>query len=68
MGDEIHFLLECSKFRILREEMLTNVTSLIPGFNSASNGEKFSMLVSSDNISILLALGKFTYNAWKTSN
>jgi hypothetical protein len=65
IDDEIHFLIECQKYQGLRSKMFTSLNSLMPTFPNLSNKEKFVNLMNTDNVEILVHVGKFVHCAWK---
>ena len=65
IDDETHFLIECPKFQNIRDHMLRTVIPLMPGFGNSSSQEKLIKLLTSQDIIILIAVGKFIWSAWK---
>ena len=66
VDDELHFTIECTKFQHLREPLFKKVTEIIPTFPHANSLTKFKMLLTSENLEILVAVAKFIHNAWKS--
>ena len=62
LGDEIHFLLECSTFENERTKMLSVVDNKVNNFKTLNVNQKFIYLLSSENIEILSAVGSFICN------
>ena len=48
--DEIHFLLSCSTFSILREELFTEIRRILPRFQYISEEQQMVYLLSEENI------------------
>ena len=66
VGDEIHFLTECTKHRDLRNKLYDDVSPLIPNFANMSNIEKFKTIMSHADIDVLFHVAKFVHTAWKS--
>jgi hypothetical protein len=66
VGDEIHFLTECSKYNELRTKLYDDITPFIPNFTTMTNRNKCITLLSHSDIDVLLLIAKFTYTAWKS--
>lgn len=66
--DEHHFLLECTKFQSLREQMFETAETMNIHFRAYNNKEKFLWLNTSENIELLSELGKFLSAAFLMRN
>ena len=67
IDDEVHFLIECTKFRSLRNHMFPKVHHLLPpSFNiTFNNQDKFVYLLQTDDMEILISVAKFIQAAWQ---
>jgi hypothetical protein len=65
VDDEIHFITECSKYQTIRENMFQAIIPILPDLREVSNEEKFVQLMTSEDMTVLLALAKYTHTAWK---
>ena len=61
IGDEIHFLLNCSKFHNERKDIIQLVKDENRNFNSLDKERKFIWLMSTENENIIKNLGQFVY-------
>ena len=68
IDDEIHFLIECKKYQILRKHMFNTILSQVSDFNIRNSNSKnfFLEIMLSENIEVLVAVGKFIFLAWKS--
>ena len=63
--DEIHFVIACKKYKLLRENMFNIVNLMIPHFISMNDHEKFCMLLISQNVEVIHALAKYCHLSFK---
>ena len=47
---ELHFLLQCNKFRSMRTVLITEIENAIPSFHLSSDEDKFKILLNNENI------------------
>jgi hypothetical protein len=62
---ESHFLLDCDLYMQEREELLKNVTEIVPDINTLSNLDKFTQLMANKETLVTNALGKYIFNCLK---
>ena len=62
IGDEIHFLINCEKFLNDRKSVYDLVESNVQNFTNLNDDQKFLYLLTSENIPVLNAVGKFILN------
>jgi hypothetical protein len=65
IDDEIHFITNCCKFQTLRNQMFTLASERIPIFDQLNNREKFLEVMTTEDMDLLVAVGKYAHNAWK---
>ena len=63
IDDEVHFLIECTKFQSLRNRMFAKIHHMSPpSFNvTFSNQDKFAYLLQTDNMDILISVVRFIH-------
>ena len=68
IDDEIHFLIECKKIQKLRKHMFNTILSQVSDFNIRNSNSKnnFLEIMLSDNLEVVVAVGKFIYLAYKS--
>ena len=54
MEDELHFLMECERFTIVRENFFKDLLEIDPNLNSDDEKQMFILLMSTDNCLIVL--------------
>ena len=59
---EEHVFLSCSLYEDLREKLFRVVSNHVPDFESFSNADKVSVILASDNISIIRFSAKTCYD------
>ena len=65
--DEIHFLMECSAYRGLRQKLFDCANCYFPGFLDLTKRAQYSILMSNAlDQHLYTELGYFVYNAFKT--
>ena len=57
--DEIHFLVECPKYKEERDILFKDISTMCPNFINLSTDDKFLWLTSNEDLLILKNLGKF---------
>ena len=68
VDDEIHLLLFCDKNRNFREEFLNIVHGIQPEITDMHHNDQFIAIMSSENPSILRALGKYIFESFRIRN
>jgi hypothetical protein len=63
--DELHFIIECSKYQSLRDELFTKCVIYNKHFKDYNNDAKFIWLMSNENLRHLNSLGEFINGALK---
>ena len=64
LDDEIHFVTQCAKFQNIRNIMYHTVMPLIPNFDEKNDKDKFILLLTSEDMRVLIALAKYVHTAW----
>ena len=59
IGDEIHFLINCDKFLNDRKTFFELVENNVQNFSNLNDEQKFIYLLTSENIPVLNAIGKY---------
>ena len=68
IDDEIHFLISCPFFATQKTSLLAESKLHIAEFDSLSNDEKFTYIMSSTHRPLVICLAKYTYNCFHTSS
>ena len=58
-ADEIHFLINCDKFSNDRKSFFELVENNVQNFSNLNDEQKFIYLLTSENIPVLNAIGKY---------
>ena len=66
VDDEIHFLITCSYFATQRTSLLAESKLHKTEFDSLSNNDKFSYIMSSTHRPLVICLAKYTYTCFQT--
>ena len=68
VDDELHCLMICTKWNDLRVKLFEVACRLINGFLVLSQSEQFHQIMTSKELDLIFALGKFLYTALKIDN
>ena len=63
--DEIHFVLICPRYNVLREPLLKLASTLNKSFNFLMMLDKFTYIMSNDNTSMINVLANYIHKAMK---
>ena len=59
--DWIHFLIRCTRYNLLRNEVFGKIYQISPNFTSLNDNEKYVFLMTSCNKQLMVWLGKFVH-------
>ena len=66
VDDKIHFLITCSYFATQRTSLLAESKLHNTEFDSLSNNDKFTYIMSSTHRPLVICLAKYTYTCFQT--
>ena len=61
--DEIHFLIKCSKYELLREQLFNQISAMNPFFSNYTDTEKFQWIMTTEQPNCIKHLSSFIANA-----
>ena len=60
LGDEIHFLIDCTKFTAQKREAFRKINNITPNFETIPDSRRtFTFLLSQENITIIKITAKY---------